>query len=247
LAVAATAVLLSAGCGVTVERPGVSYYFSHPILNESWGAGTLRTKSTKVTRAKKKKPSKRQASQAKADPAGKKTPAARRGDSPPPRQALRGNDLRVVRQEVVLSAQRLVGIKDSFTQDTFARHVLMVNNLGLGDVPQDGVVHWLYSMPGTQTRVIQEVQPGDVLFLGEDVPGQCIVVEKVDDGGAVTFIGVISGEVQRGVLSLSNRTARRDETSGKVLNSFVGKGQLAGELLLGGFSLAADGTVAQGD
>lgn len=239
---------LAAGCGVTVKRAGLPYYFAHPILNERWEAGTLRAHAKKRAQSTVKKHKKKTSVRASRKKSRQAISGARatQASRPVEPQPLRGNDLTVMRREVVLSAQRLVGIRDSFTQDSFIRHILKVNNLGLGEVPEEGGVAWLFSMPGTFRRAIPNVFPGDILFLGDGEPQQCVVVEKVDREGQVTFIGLVSGQVQRGKLSLTRRDARRDEISGKVLNSFIGKGKLAGALLIGGYSLAGRGTVAQG-
>jgi hypothetical protein len=226
------------GCGSQIRQAGVGYYFLHPLLNEEWNL---------VAKAQPRNEEERREEPARKDEA--KARQDRRlegGEEPHPRQAavsaqpLRGNDVEVMRREMVLSAQRLLDIQDSFTQDSFIRHVLVVNNLGLGDPPQEGTLAWLYEKGGRKHAPGDTVQPGDILFLGEGRPEMAVVAESVDPDGTVGFIGCLSGRVQRGVLSLVNRTARRDESSQKVLNSFVDKSRTAGSLLLGAFRLTVD-------
>jgi hypothetical protein len=222
------------GCGIELKRPDMPYYFSHPLLNERWleRAGTPSTQPKKVARASGK---------AKVRKGRKKDGKARKtaATAPPsaPTQTLRGNELDVVRGEMVLAAQRLLGIGETFTQDSFLRHLLIVNNLGLGDFPEEGVVVWLYQHAGEGAGKVGPIVAGDLLFLGEQKPEQCVVVETVEGDGRIGFIGYISGRVQRGVMSINQRTARRDEKSQKVLNTFVGKSRLAGGLLLGSYRL----------
>jgi len=236
------------GCGhsVKVRSPDVSYYFGHPLLNEDWKPGAVEAEKKqsknrshrKATAEKNGHASKRK----RASDAVKSSAAVRTGA--PPAQELRGNEVEVVRKEMVLAAQRLVGIKDSFTQDSFLRHVLTVNNFGGDSMPAEGTVAWLHGQVGKEARVLSEVKPGDLLFLGEDDVEMCVVVEEVEDNDRITFIGALGDEVKRGNLSLSQRSARRDETSGKVLNTFVDRTRLAGGMLLGGLSLSRHTRVA---
>ena len=241
-------VMVAVGCGLDVTRPEMEYYFTHPVLNEEWKPDLWRTSSRSRVAAKLKKKSKKRKSSSKKK--RRKAVAAKKKAAPPAvkhHQPLRGNEVEVVRREMVLSATRLIGIKDSFDQDSFARHLLVVNNLGLGKIPGKDTLDWLYKRQGKAARVIKEVQPGDLLFLGDGGPEYVVVVEKIDANGGVTFVGCISNEVRRGVLSLKQRQARRDERSGKVLNSFVGKSKLAGSLLMGSFSMATHSSTLTAD
>ena len=241
-------VMVALGCGLDVTRPEMEYYFTHPVLNEEWKPDLWRTSSRSRVAAKLKKKSRKRKSSSKKK---RRKQAARKKKQAPPavkhHQPLRGNDVEVVRREMVLSATRLIGVKDSFDQDSFARHLLVVNNLGLGKIPGKDTLDWLYKRQGKAARVVKEVQPGDLLFLGEGGPEYVVVVEKIEGDGGVTFVGCISNEVRRGVLSLKQRQARRDERSGKVLNSFVGKSKLAGSLLMGSFSMAAHSSMLTAD
>lgn len=223
--------LLLFGCGISVRRPDMSYYFSHPLLNERW----LDRSSTsgRVAKAEKRKRSRKQARSKRS----RTKTIAKKKVVPPPTQELRGNDLEVVRREMVLSAKRLVGIGESFSQDSFLRHILIVNNLGLGEFPEAGIVSWLHKHAGKNAGTVTGLAAGDLLFLGDGTPEQCVIVEAVEADGGVAFIGYLNGRVQRGVLSLTRREVRRDEASRKVLNTFIGKTQLAGGLLLGSYRL----------
>ena len=98
-------------------------------------------------------------------------------------------------------------------------------------------MRWLQRRGGVSTAKIT-LQAGDVVFLGEEEAEYAVVVESVDTDGTVTFIGILDGVVARGVLSLEQPSARRNESDRKVLNSFLGKSRPAGELVLGAFSLA---------
>jgi len=237
------------GCGsLKVRSPDVSYYFGHPLLNEDWKPGAAEGRK-KQSDAREKRRNTGKKKHASAGTSGKsekksvkKSVAVQTGA--PPAQELRGNEVEVLRKEMVLSAQRLVGIRDSFTQDSFLRHLLTVNNFGGKSMPSEGTVGWLQGQVGKEARVLSEVQPGDLLFLGEDDVEMCVVVEAVEDNDRVTFIGVMGDEVKRGNLSLSQRSARRDEASGKVLNTFVDRTRLAGGMLLGGLSLSRHTRVA---
>jgi hypothetical protein len=227
--------VLMAGCGVHLSRPDVTYNFHHPLLNERWMERLPAARASKAkgrTAKAKKAKAAGKAKSRKVAKTGSGSPAAR-----PDPQELRGNDVEVVRREMVLSAQRLLGVRDSFSQDSFIRHILVVNNLDLGKLPEEGGVGWLYGKLGKEAGKVDGVAPGDVLFLGDGTPEQCVIVEKADADGTVTFIGYVAGSVQRGVLSLTHREVRRDEASQKVLNTFIGKTRLAGGLLLGAFSL----------
>ena len=243
LACAVALACLVQACGVTVGRPDLGYYFSNPVLNEDWTPRLLkegsREKGSKSARGKSKKKS------VTAVAAGKKSgdkhagteeaggAAAAAAGSESLSQPLRGNDAEVVRREVVLSAVRLLGIRDSFTSDTFARHVVVVNNLGLGDPPAEGVVQWVRAKSGGDNVRAGQYRVGDFLFFGESEAEMLAVVESVEEDGVLTFIGLVNGEVQRGQVCPGRKNVRRDETSGKVMNSFVEHATLAGELLLG--------------
>lgn len=230
IALLAALPLLLSSCGLRVSQPEMNYYFSHPLLNEQWKprhfqGGKARRVADKGKTSRKKKSRRKTASGRKNTKKLLATPA----------QELRGNDMDVVRLEMVLAARRLLGVGETFTQDSFIRHLLVVNNLGVGRVPEQGTVKFLFEELGG--REVGTVKAGDILFLGDGGPEQCVIAEQVDSDGTVAFIGYVGGRVSRGVLSLSQAAVRRDEKSKKVLNSFVDKTTLAGSLLLGAYTL----------
>lgn len=231
----------TSGCSIDFKAAPADYFFSNSLLNNQWQPRLCRHADGKPKIKKHRRRTKRVAKKSTAKKRNRKV-VAKKTPAPVLLQPLRGNDLKVVREEMVLSAQRLVGIRNSFSQDTFARHLLTVNNLGVGGVPKTDVVGWLHKATAAgKGRLLSRVEKGDLLFLGEDGPEMLVVAEAVETDGTVTFIGYIAGEVKRGVLSLKHRQARRDEATQKVLNSFVGKSQLAGELLVGVSSLSDEG------
>jgi hypothetical protein len=221
------------GCATQVTRPDVDYYFSHPLLNARWKPEHFHTQTKPRTAAARRGSSHKSHT--------KKTRSAKTAKqplSPAPRQELRGNDIKVVRHEMVLAARRLVGIGENVTQDGFIRHILVVNNLGLGRLPKKNVIDWLYGQAGDNVRKVADVAVGDILFLGDGKPEQVVIVEHCSEDSTVSFIGVVGGKVERGTLSLTRRKVRRDEAEKKVLNSYVGKSRLAGSLLVGAFTLS---------
>ena len=231
--VLANGFLVSAGCGTRITRPDVNYYFSHPLLNARWKPEHFQSQKSPTTTAAKRGPSKKSSVKK-----TRRAETARKQPAPVLRQELRGNDIEVVRHEMVLAARRLVGIGENVTQDGFIRHILVVNNLGLGRLPEENVINWLYGQAGDSVRKVDGVAAGDILFLGDSKPEQAVIVEHCSADGTVSFIGVVGDKVERGTLSLTRRTVRRDEAEKKVLNSYVGKSRLAGSLLVGAFTLS---------
>ncbi|GEM_PF-5055548 len=224
-AVAALAILLlHTSCGTSLQRSHRGYYFNHPLLNESWRPAQFQTT---------KNSSDNRTASAKSSP---RNPGKRKGNLPPleasPQQPLRGAVDEVARAEMVAAAARLVGIKNSFTHDSFLRHVLVVNNMVTHKVEAQGMVKALYK-PGSSPTPAPS--PGDILFLGEGAPEMAVVVESVDDMGTVTFIGVLGEEVGRGLLNPKRPTERKDAASGKALNTTLTGSKLAGECLLAVF------------
>lgn len=238
---AAMCVVAVSSCADYMAQSDVTYYFTHPLLNEDWkpqntGKAVFTDTASRQRVAAKDKASRTNGGKTRRT-GDKKTAAVR---PLPPAQDLRGNLPEVVRDEVVLSARRVVGIKGSFDQDGFIRHILVVNNLGLGKLPSKGAVSWFYQQAAADGRAVNQVQPGDILFLGDDEPEMCVVAVRVDDDDTVAFIGVVGDTVQEGVLSLARQDVRRDEKTNKVLNSFVGKAKLAGSQLLGSYAFPED-------
>lgn len=214
---------LAGGCGA-MQRSERGYYFNHTLLNESWSAPYFQRTQEESRRAK-----------ASGRGASRDSKSASLPLEASPQQWLRGSDEQVVRAEMVASAQRLVGLKNSFEADEFLRHLLVVNNLVPAGTEAEGLVQRLYK-PGTASLA---PAAGDILFLGEGTPDLAVVVEKVDSDGTVTFIGVIGEEVGRGLLNTRLPDARRDEASGRTLNTYLKGNRLAGQSLLAVFSLGS--------
>ena len=141
--------------------------------------------------------------------------------------------------EVADAAGRLVGIRSSFDQDTFLKHVLFVSNVALDDAPVEGLVGWVWKNYGDVKS--KGISPGHLVFLGWGGRARIVgVVESVDEHGTAQFVTVHGDEVKRRKINLSHPQARRDERSGRILNSAVGKGRLAGECLLGSVAVVPD-------
>lgn len=214
------------GCGAQLERTQRGYYFNHTLLNESWRAPYFQRTTPVPDSSRKGGP--------RVAGSGKSTKTAGPSLEASPSQWLRGSDEGVVRAEMVAAAARLVGLRNSFDSDSFLRHVLVVNNLLPHTSSNEGLVARLYK-PGTAKLT---PKPGDILFLGEGTPDMAVVVEQVESDGTVTFIGVIGDEVGRGLLNPLQPAVRRDEASGRTLNTYLKGNRLAGQSLLAVYSLS---------
>jgi len=145
--------------------------------------------------------------------------------------------------EVAEAAARLVGIRASFDQDSFLRHVLFVGNVTLEDAPESDVSRWIWGRFGVEG--CPALAPGNLVFLGQGGEIRTAgVVDAVDPDGTATFVAVQGDEVQRLVVTPSRPRVRRDEASGRVLNSPFGRGRLTGESLLGVVRVVPDATGA---
>ena len=144
--------------------------------------------------------------------------------------------------EVADAAGRLVGIRSSFDQDSFLKHVLFVSNVALDDAPGEGLVRWVWKRYGTKGKA-PRLSPGHLVFIGwGDKTRMVGVVESVSEHGTARFVTVHGDEVKRLTITPGKPGARRDERSGRILNSAVGKGRLAGECLLGSVAVVPDAT-----
>lgn len=231
-------------CGVNVQRATVGYYFSRPILNSSWTEAYYPV-STKIQRQrlsrKRRKRARPKAYNRRRRRTDKRNSIAKSGSSSVkrlsrsradyPREIARRGGIDLIRAEVVASARRILGIRNSFTQDSFLRHILIVNNLCSRRIPQNNLIEWVYRKFAVRfsagSKNIQ-FTPGDLIFFGKPKPYAAAIVEHVSHSGAVTFIGLIGGEVKRGTLSILRPATRRDEKTGTILNSFLAPGKLAG-------------------
>ncbi len=165
------------------------------------------------------------------DSGSKPLPKKRIVDGPPPDSP-----------EVADAAGRLVGIRSSFDQDTFLKHVLFVSNVALEDAPGEGLVRWVWKRYGKKGKA-PRLAPGHLVFIGWGDKARMVgVVESVDEHGTARFVTVHGDEVKRLTITPGKPGARRDERSGRILNSAVGKGRLAGECLLGSVAVVPDAT-----
>ena len=147
--------------------------------------------------------------------------------------------------EIADAAGRLVGIRSSFDQDSFLKHVLFVSNVTLDDAPAEGLLGWVWKRYGQGGG--RSLKPGHLVFLGWGGRARIAgVVESVDEHGTAQFITINGDEVKRLTLTPGNPRARRDERSGRILNSAVGKGRLAGETLMGAVRVVPDDTGSSG-
>ncbi len=147
--------------------------------------------------------------------------------------------------EVADAASRLVGIRSSFDQDTFLKHVLFVSNVALDDAPGEGLVSWVWKTYGKAGST--SLAPGHLVFLGWGGRVRVVgVVEEVDEFGTAQFVTVHGDEVKRQKITMAHPRARRDEHSGRILNSPVGKGRLAGETLMGCVAVVPDASGSSG-
>ena len=143
--------------------------------------------------------------------------------------------------EVADAAGRLIGIRSSFDQDSFLKHVLFVSNVSLDDAPKEGLAKWVWGRYGKAgaTRLV----PGSLVFLGRGKKVSMVgIVEAVDDHGTATFVAVQGDEVKRLTVTPSRPRVRRDEGTGRILNSPMGRGRLAGEAILGSVRVVPDAT-----
>ncbi len=141
--------------------------------------------------------------------------------------------------EVADAAGRLVGIRSSFDQDSFLKHVLFVSNVSLDDAPGEGLARWVWSRYGKAGAT--RLTPGSLLFLGRGKKIRMVgIVEAVDDHGTATFVAVQGDEVKRLTVTPSRPRVRRDEGTGRILNSPMGRGRLAGEAIMGSVRVIPD-------
>lgn len=139
-----------------------------------------------------------------------------------------------VRAEVLEGALRVVGIKDDFDGASFIAHVLKVSGVehpvDYGDVYLRDLYKHLKAKGLTYDG--ESPLPGDLVFFhnsadrngdgrNNDWYSLCGVIKDVDEGGSVTFIAVVRGEVQELVMNLGRPEVRRDERSNTYLNSFL--------------------------
>jgi hypothetical protein len=139
-----------------------------------------------------------------------------------------------MRAEIVAASERLVGIRNDFTAESFIQHVLGINHVALPDPGEDRWIRELYRALKADGLTYDREQPlpGDLVFFhntaddngdarNNDWYSLAGVVKAVDAHGTVTFIAYVGDEVQELVMNVARPEVRRDETEGAVLNSFV--------------------------
>lgn len=136
--------------------------------------------------------------------------------------------------ELLAAAQRLLGISDDFHARPFLRHLLVVAAADI-DVSAKarayvGAVYRALDQAGKTFGVGARPAPGDLVFLHHvwDANGNgelddpfttAAVVEQVSAEGVVTVIGDVHGTVRRYKLDPARPEVRRDERSGRIVNS----------------------------
>lgn len=246
--------LVAGGCGLTMERAQMGYYFENPILNERWpgltevstapSVAVAARQESREKQVKEQPPKPTVAARSKpeqvAEKVGIKTPEQPevlekpRGEWKTSEAGKGTGD----QGELVDSASRLVGIRDSFDSDSFLHHILFVNNVPVDDQGIEGFTSLFWERHGKKTPTAG-IRPGQVMFLGSGgKPELAGIVEKVSGEGTFTIITVMGTEVKRITVTPGRPEARRDEATKKILNSHLTKGRLAGECYLGTADIA---------
>lgn len=261
LAVVLVGLLLLGSCSASMERPALTYSFSHPYMNEQWTGAYHRNHLPDVVRAARqaavpagasgtaqaaKAPAARKpvaperSKAAAAGPAGsqKKTPGTvtsrKSALAPPPPGPAPELD---AGPGFLPAARRIVGFND-FDSELFVRHLLFVSGVqmkaGSGQLAEE-----LTSRHSLSPQSVPK--SGDLLFFGQN--GKvllCGVAETVSDDGQVVFIAPFHGTIKRLNMNLLRREVIRDERGGRISNSVISRGLTAGRAFLGSLGLAED-------
>lgn len=138
--------------------------------------------------------------------------------------------------EFLVGALRILGISDSFNEDTFIRHLLYVTAIARKDIfPEETFAESVRNRLVSRKLLLRDRSPraGDLIFF--DLRGKVLVgvVEKANQK-TVTFIAPINGEIRRGVATLSAATGK-DTQLLKCIKKKSGTRQpcRAGELFIG--------------
>lgn len=177
------------------------------------------TPAKKATSAKKPKPAKKAGSAQKPASAKKPAPAKKAA----PRERLWPDARRPqlgdgsTASEMRVNAKRLVGLRNSFTPDTFARHLAYVADLsGRERFPEDGWARALHRHLSRRKAIRTRGTPGPgdlVLFRMQEAPSKApdrILVGVVDGlrGSTVSFVAPIGDTVRVARATLKGRTAK---------------------------------------
>jgi len=141
--------------------------------------------------------------------------------------------------EVLVSALRVMGLRDSFDENTFIRHVLYVNAIMRKDeLPRESFASALLTRLAARGLLQRDRMPrrGDVVFFrlsqAQGSGGGRVLAGVVDSVAKerFTFIAPLGGKVGRGVASIGRN--KKDDT--KLIQQ-CGKAARckAGELLIG--------------
>ncbi len=125
--------------------------------------------------------------------------------------------------ELVAAARRLVGLGYDDERNTFLRHLLVSAAVDIRVTAARSVFDHkaLEAMRARgwhlDRRALRKLRVGDLLVFQ---PGAQLVavVEQVSPSGTVTCIGPVFGRVRRFVANLGTPLARRNETTGEILN-----------------------------
>lgn len=159
------------------------------------------------------------------------------------------------RAETLDAAIRLLGMRDAFDPRGFLHHLLSVGDIRLSGLDAEPTIRDVYRALRAQQLTYDRStpQPGDLVFFHntEDTNGDgrqndwyslVGVVEAVEEGGTVTLILPVEGEVARRAMNLERPEVRRMEASGAILNDVLRQKRLddpaytqylAGELYAG--------------
>lgn len=134
------------------------------------------------------------------------------------------------KEEIVKSAKRLIGIKDSFDSRSFIAHILRVNNINLIEKENEEFSTNLFSLLKNKGKIhYNEIpQRGDIVFLNGNIEG---IVEDVKENGSVIFIAYIAREVSRFRMNLKTPQKTKDNSLIPVKKNREQK--LASQIFLG--------------
>lgn len=167
-----------------------------------------------------------------------------------------------IRTQLRETAEEYVGIDGEFTERSFIQKVMKVNEMEASLLVGKEGLRALYKDYRNRGLSYDSEEPsvGDFVFFhntrdqnvdsrNNDWYSSCGVVSQVGEDGTVEFIAVVDRKVQKFVMNLKQPEVRRDESRGKVMNSYLRKKSLedpeftqylAGELFAGFVSLSVE-------
>ncbi|MBM4387648.1 MAG: hypothetical protein FJ088_07905 [Deltaproteobacteria bacterium] len=240
----------AASCSGGTYRGNIRHSTAHPALNlppaSSFSAakmgfdtGKTHKKANSETAVKQEK--KEEASPLESEPAGgggrQVEVKPYQNNVQPEVMSIGGYDKR---DEIVESAKRLIGIKDSFDRKSFIAHILKVNNIKFEN-PGGFSGSVLPGAMAKQGTIFREQPPlkGDLVFLNYAEELNTGVIEGVREDGTVEFIAYLDKTVNRYRINIGKPEVRKDEKSGEVVNSLIkingSKGTVTAGKLFAGF------------